>query len=206
MCYEKNVFINCPYDENYNELLRKLVFTVTYLGYNIKIASNNQDTSEIRLNKILELIKSSKFSIHDISRNQAKKKGEMFRLNMAFELGIDYGCKNLIDRHQVKKFLIFDREQYLCQKSISDLNGMDIKNHKNDPFELMTIVRNWFVSEDGLIDVPSPQKIWNRFTPEFVDFFVQSKFVMEYTEFDINIIPINEYIKSIKDWMSSLNV
>jgi hypothetical protein len=68
-CFEKNVFINCPFDNDYYiPLLRPLLFTIIYLGYNPRIATESFDSGEIRIQKIGKLIKDSKFSIHDLSR------------------------------------------------------------------------------------------------------------------------------------------
>jgi len=67
---------------------------VVYLGYSPRIALETNDSGKLRLNKITELIKESKLGIHDISRIKAKKKNEFFRLNMAFELGLDMGARN----------------------------------------------------------------------------------------------------------------
>lgn len=39
-----------------------------------------------RINKICQLIRSSRYAIHDLSRLQSKKKNEFYRLKMAFEL------------------------------------------------------------------------------------------------------------------------
>ncbi|MFL6236225.1 MAG: hypothetical protein ACJ76N_24045 [Thermoanaerobaculia bacterium] len=36
--FEKNVFINCPFDDGYRPLLRPLLFTILHLGFNPKIA------------------------------------------------------------------------------------------------------------------------------------------------------------------------
>jgi len=85
--FEHNVFINCPFDREYYSLLRPLLFTITYLGFNPRIALESSDSGEMRIEKICALIKSSKYSIHDLSRLKAAKKGEFYRLNMPFELG-----------------------------------------------------------------------------------------------------------------------
>jgi len=52
MSFENNVFINCPFDEDYFSLLRPLLFTIVYLGYNPKIATERADSGEARLFKI----------------------------------------------------------------------------------------------------------------------------------------------------------
>ena len=87
--FEKNVFINCPFDDDYTRLLQPLLFTILYLGFSPRIATERVDAGELRIDRIRELIGSSKYSIHDISRLQSTNKDEYYRLNMSFELGID---------------------------------------------------------------------------------------------------------------------
>ncbi|MEJ1961719.1 MAG: hypothetical protein WDO56_09305 [Gammaproteobacteria bacterium] len=92
MRFERNVFINCPFDEEYRPLLHPLLFSVYALGFQPRIALESLDSGKPRIEKIVTLIKASKYAIHDISRIQATSAGEYFRLNMPFELGIDVGC------------------------------------------------------------------------------------------------------------------
>jgi hypothetical protein len=101
--FSKNVFINCPFDSEYDSLLRPILFTILYLGHNPQIASQTSDSGEQRINKILSLILKSKFSIHDLSRLKSAKSGEFFRLNMPFELGIDYACRRIGNEHLRRK-------------------------------------------------------------------------------------------------------
>ena len=92
--FETNVFINCPFDKDYYiPLLRPLLFTIIYLGFKPRIATETFDSGKPRLQKIIDLILDSKYSIHDLSRIKSKNKNELFRLNMSFELGIDIACK-----------------------------------------------------------------------------------------------------------------
>ncbi|MEP7011624.1 MAG: hypothetical protein ABJC13_14975, partial [Acidobacteriota bacterium] len=67
MSFESNVFINCPFDATYLPLLRPLLFTVVFLGYSPRIASERFDSGENRIDKICSLIRESKYSIHDLS-------------------------------------------------------------------------------------------------------------------------------------------
>jgi len=89
--FGKNVFINCPFDEAYRPLLEPLLFTIVSFGYCPRIAAERSDSGESRLSKIAELVAESKYSIHDLSRLKAPKAGALQRMNMPFELGIDYG-------------------------------------------------------------------------------------------------------------------
>ena len=67
MPFDSNVFINCPFDEESSPLLKTLVFTIIYLVLEPKI-SITKSGSNIRINQIKNLIKDSKYSIHDLSR------------------------------------------------------------------------------------------------------------------------------------------
>ena len=88
--FEKNVFINCPFDEDYRQILLGIVFTILYFGYKPRLSSESADSAETRIQKILCLIEESKFGIHDLSRIVSTGKDEHYRMNMPFELGIDY--------------------------------------------------------------------------------------------------------------------
>ena len=104
MAFDDNVFINCPYDVEYLPLLRPLVFTVLYAGLNPRLASERLNSGETRISKIVELIRESRYAIHDLSRIKAARKGEYFRLNMPFDLGLDVGCATFSsDRHLREK-------------------------------------------------------------------------------------------------------
>jgi hypothetical protein len=92
--FGKSVFINCPFDEVYQPLLRTLIFTIKTIGFIPRITLERNDSGEVRLHKIKELIESSKYSIHDLSRSKSKSENEYFRLNMPFELGLNLGCRD----------------------------------------------------------------------------------------------------------------
>lgn len=91
--FPRRVFINCPFDPDYRQLLISLLFTVKFLGFIPKLSLETLDAGTSRLDNIVDLIKHSKFGIHHLSRIMSSKKGEHTRMNMPFELGIDYGCK-----------------------------------------------------------------------------------------------------------------
>jgi hypothetical protein len=142
--FERNVFINCPFDSDYQEMLTALVFTVTICNLNPRIAMERDDSGEERIKKIKELIRCSKYSIHDISRMEPLVGGDLPRFNMPFELGLDLGCRTYgKGRLAEKKSLILDRERYRYMKVISDISGNDIRAHGADKELLIREVRNW---------------------------------------------------------------
>jgi hypothetical protein len=198
------VFINCPFDEDYYPLLRPLFFTVVYLGFNPRIASERSDSAEIRIDKLCGLIRDSKYSIHDLSRLKAKRAKEFYRMNMPFELGIDYGSR-LFGPAPLngKKCLILETERYEFMKALSDLAGVDIKSHANEPANVVRSVRDWFIETVGLRGVPSPTTIWYQFT-DFASSFYDARKAEGFTDKDLNMMPVPEYIDFIRDWVAQV--
>ena len=205
--FSKNVFINCPFDSNYVALLRPLLFTICYLRYNPRIASERLDSGEPRIDRIGELVQQSKFSIHDLSRIQSLEKDELYRLNMAFELGVDFGCKLFAEGEAAKskKFLILEKERFRYQKALSDLSGSDIRNHNNEPEDLVREVRNWFVEEITSRRLPSGTRIWEDFN-EFMAHFYEKREEQGYRAKDLEIMPTREYIEFIKEWLEERGI
>jgi len=198
--YRKNVFINCPFDKKYLSLLRPILFTIIYLGFIPRISLESLDSGEPRFNKICKLIEQSKYGIHDLSRIQAKKKGEYFRLNMPFELGLDIGCRKFQQKkYSDKKFLILEEKKYRYQAAISDLSNSDIKSHKNKPMIAVRQIRNWFVA-NGLKGAPSGKIIWYKFT-DFITNFHKKRQAERFEKDDIYEMPISEYNDFINDWI-----
>lgn len=202
MGFESNVFINCPFDEQYRPLLRPLLFTVIYLGLKPRIALEAMDAGQARLDKIVQLIKDSKFSIHDLSRIEAGKAGELFRLNMPFELGIDFGCRLFGKGQQrAKKSLVLEADPYRYKAALSDLSGSDIVCHSNEPYQVVGIVRNW-LKNVSLSDAAGPAKISSAFT----DFMAQNYDDLTakgFSRTDIEALPIAELIDCMERWVSA---
>jgi len=201
--FHNNVFINCPFDSEYDPLLRPLLFTIAYLGLNPRIALETSDSGETRIEKICELIKSSKYSIHDLSRLKATRKGEFYRLNMPFELGVDYGARRLSSsRLRTKRFLILEARAYDYQRALSDISGLDIKPHGNDPIKMVQTIRNWFVGTVGLRNIDGPRVIWYRFN-DFASDFNAKRRAEGFSRDDLNMMPIPEYVRFIESWIRS---
>src|SRR5690606_31869432 len=168
MAFEKDVFINCPFDDEYVDgLLKPMLYTLLKFGFNPRLALEISDSGEIRLEKILKLIAGSKYSIHDLSRIKAKKVDEYYRLNMPFELGIDYGIRKISDSPLAdNRFLILEASRYEYMKALSDINGFDIKHHSNDPEKIIGCLHAWFIETVGLRKIETPRKIHY----DFMDF------------------------------------
>jgi len=164
--FNKNIFVNCPFDDDYKPLLKSLLFTIIYCGFNPRIALERFDSGEGRLSKIKELIDSSIYSIHDLSRIKSKKLDEYFRLNMPFEIGLDLGCRlyNPEPKYKGKRTLILETEEYSYQKALSDLSNSDVKCHNGDSEELIYQIRNWFCElTDNEESIQGASIIWDDY-------------------------------------------
>lgn len=199
--FADSVFINCPFDKDYEPILQAILFCVLCLGKTPRLATERQDGGENRLDKIRGLIEASKYSIHDLSRCQAKKKGEHFRLNMPFELGIDYGCRQYYGSgREAKKFLILEEKRYRFQAAISDISGSDIEAHGADHRKAVACVRNWLVSEAGVASIGAA-KILAEYG-DFQEWYWEKKLGEGASEEEIREYPTSELVASIKEWIA----
>lgn len=85
--FDRSVFINCPFDDQYAATLQAMAFCVVYLGFFPRFAPENADNAAARLDRIIELVRGSKYGIHDLSRCRAAAVGDLARMNMPFEAG-----------------------------------------------------------------------------------------------------------------------
>ena len=161
--YDRNVFINCPFDEVYAPIFEAIVFATYDLGFVPRSARERLDSSEIRLHKIISLIRRSRLSIHDLSRTELDDATALPRFNMPLELGIDLGCKAFSRPHAGKSFLVFDSEQYRFQKYLSDIGGQDIHRHGNDPKTAVQRVRDWLKAETPESTFQSGAHVFERY-------------------------------------------
>jgi hypothetical protein len=66
--YDGNVFINCPFDAGYKALFNALIFAVHDCGFVARCALEEDDGSQIRVQKIYQIISQCRLGVHDLSR------------------------------------------------------------------------------------------------------------------------------------------
>lgn len=132
---------------------------------------------------------------------------------MPFELGLDYGSRHFNKNLSNKEFLILETKPYDYMKAISDINGLDIKNHNDEPEEVVECLWAWFIETVGLRKTGSPLKIWYEFT-DFNSLLFKVKFNEYCTKYgdhkaermakvELEKMPIPEYIDEIKEFLTT---
>jgi hypothetical protein len=204
MNFKKSVFTNCPLDPTYiNDLLKPILYILIRNGLTPRLSLEISDSGQIRLEKITQIIKSCKYSIHGLSIIKSKRANEFARMNMPFELGIDYGFrKSGIALFNTKQFLILVAEKYDYMQAISDINGFDIKAHGNDTEKLFDCLYTWSSETLKINKQPPPLKIFYDFVDfnaslfeEKVLYFHSDKLAKDYIE----KISIPEYVQEIQE-------
>lgn len=148
--YERNVFINCPFDEKYGPILHAITFAVHLANLTPRSALEDGDSGSVRLHRIYKLIEDCKYGIHDLSRVDASERGELARFNMPFECGLFFGAARYgSPRQQEKKILVLESDRYLTQKVLSDISGNDPRPHFNDPAKAIDCVLR-FLENNGV--------------------------------------------------------
>lgn len=178
-------------------MFEAVVFAVHDAGFRPKCARERLDSSEIRLQKIVDLIPASKYSIHDLSRTEMDATTSLPRFNMPLELGIDLGCKSFSTAHRRKSLLIFDSEQYRFQKYVSDIGGQDVHRHGGDPKLAVARVRDWLRSESGLDTIPGGKAIFDR----YVAFRRDLPAICDELHLDVNDLTFVDFSYTIAAWL-----
>lgn len=200
--YTSNVFINCPFDDDYLELRNALIFAVYDCGFIPRCALEEDNGGNVRFDKIQNLISESKFGINDISRTELDTANSLPRFNMPLELGVFIGAKHFGDRHQkIKNCLILDKEQYRYQKYISDIAGHDIRSHDNNPENLITCVRNWLNDASKRKTIPGGREIVRRFQRFEADLPNMCAAV----PIDVDELTYNDYSNFISCWLQEVD-
>ena len=146
----RSVFINCPFDSDYQPLLRAMCFTMLACGYAPRCALDFSDSGAIRFQEIVRIITECDLSVHDISRVELDRRSGLPRFNMPLELGADLGLRLPGPaRQRARKTLILDAEKHRYDKTLSDISGMDIEAHGNEVANIIKHVRDWLNANRG---------------------------------------------------------
>lgn len=197
--YDRNVFINCPFDAEYQPILHAMVFAVHDCGFKARMALEVDDGGEVRIIKIKRIVRQCRYGIHDISRVQADSGSGLPRFNMPLELGLFLGAQEYGSREQKKKrSLVLDTERYRYQVFCSDLAGQDVKAHGNDPARAVAAVRAMLATAlEGEAQVPGVAAILARYD----DFLADLPQLCDVLQIDCGELQFVEFRSLIAAWL-----
>lgn len=120
------VFLNVPYDGDYEPVLVALTAALVALGRVPQLTFQIPDGGQGRMPRIFKLLRSCRVSFHDLSAVAIP-----VRFNMPFELGL--ACAIKAQRPSAHDFLILEKKAHRFEKHLSDLKGVDPKIHRGKP-------------------------------------------------------------------------
>lgn len=142
---EKSVFLNIPYDDRFRRLYLAYITGLIHLGLKPR-ATIEIPGGRNRLDKILELIRSCRYSIHDLSRVELDRTPPTTpRFNMPFELGLAVASAKLDPTPH--DWFVFESVHRRASKSLSDLSGTDPNIHHGTVEGVMRELCNAFVRQ-----------------------------------------------------------
>lgn len=200
--FDRSVFINCPFDDEFAPILQAISFCVVYLGFYPRLAPENADNAAARLDRIIDLVRGSKFGIHDLSRCRAAAVGEYSRMNMPFELGIDHACKRFGSGElATKSILILEESRYDYQRVLSDISGWDIHAHGGSFERAVRHVRSWLIAQAGAV-AHGAAHIQGKYLA-FQEWYYERELEAGSSEDDIREYPTAELIRAMHEWMEA---
>jgi len=197
--FDRSVFVNCPLDEDYDHILQAVLFCLVRFNLKPRIATERSDAGEPRISKILDLIRSSRYSVHDLCRCQARDRGEYYRLNMPFELGLDFGCRRYgSGRLGEKVILVLEEQRYRYQAAISDLAGSDIEAHQGNYQTAVRKVRNWLAGMPGFEGIGSARVLADY--EDFQRWHIERQRNRGFSDDDIRDYSTAELLRAMFQW------
>ena len=183
--------------------MRAVLFCLVRFGFKPRIATEQSNAAKPRIEKICELIQASKYSIHDLSRCQASQADELFRLNMPFELGVDFGCQRYGGSpFSEKVILILEEKPFRYQATISDLAGSDIAAHVGK-FEIaVRKVRNWLTPNIPDVDRVGTGQVLAEYD-DFQQWYIERQRAKGFLEQDVQDHPTSELLDEMFIWFDA---
>jgi len=136
------VFLNIPYDAEYEPLFLALISTVVAARMRPRCAVELAERGEGQLGRIFSILRQCRLSIHDLSRPD--------RFNMPFELGLAVALRlGAIQRRH--GYILLTRWNFLAG-ALSDLKGISPIIHKDQPQRLIAGLA-------GNLGAPAPERI-----------------------------------------------
>jgi hypothetical protein len=162
-----SVFLNIPYDAKFENLLLAYIAAISAFGFTPR-ATLEIPFGQRRLDRILDLIRESQYSIHDLSRVQLDRVSPPTpRFNMPFELGLTIALERT--SHPTHAWILCESKRRRLSKSLSDLDGTDPYIHDGKIAGVFREISNAFVGSERRPSVTQMMQIYRVLRLKFHD-------------------------------------
>ncbi len=198
--YNDNVFINCPFDDDFLPIFHAKIFAVFDCGFRARCAQEEDDGGEVRIEKIARIINACRYGIHDVSRTELCKDTNLPRFNMPLELGMFLGARKYGNQQQKKKTcLITDTERFRFQIFISAIAGQDIRAHESNPENAIRVVRDWLRNASKRTTLPGGTAIVERYR----SFRTDLPLICNEAKIQEEELTFNDYATFVSAWLKT---
>jgi hypothetical protein len=160
---DKSVFINCPFDPEFQPLFDAVILATVACGFIPRSAMESGTVSDSRIDRIRQAMFSSRYSIHDLSRCQGQGDANLARFNMPLELGFAMSRRFLAKADQdAHDWLVLVPQGHAYLQFISDLGAFDPKIHNGSVETVVPPVVNWLKTRPHATVSPFPDRILAR--------------------------------------------
>ncbi|MGH6881577.1 MAG: hypothetical protein ACREFM_11705 [Hypericibacter sp.] len=154
------VFINCPFDVDFEDSFYAIAFGIVCCGFVPRCAFESRRDADPRMERIVRAIKGSKYSIHDLSRCRGDGDENLARFNMPLELGmamVERFSTSVDARRHDRLPLVLRGHVY--RRFVSDLSGYDPAGHDGNPESVVAAVMQWLATRPDAEHCPAPQEV-----------------------------------------------
>jgi hypothetical protein len=136
------VFLNIPYDDEFQRLYVAYIVGIFQHSL-VPFITSGIPGGERRLDRVLALVQSCRYSIHDLSRVELSAAPPATpRFNMPLELGLTIAWAKLHPKRHT--WFLWESTPRRLQKSMSDLDGTDPYIHSGTVEGVLGELRNAF--------------------------------------------------------------
>jgi len=156
---DRSVFINCPFDKDFKLSFDALVFSTICCGFIPRCAIESGSAALPRMDRIVNALCASKYSVHDLSRCRGEGDSNFARFNMPLELGIAMAQSFSGDKQSKHDWLLLVPRGHAYKKFVSDLAGYDPTEHDGTLGTVVSSVMSWLTTRPEGVKGPTPEDV-----------------------------------------------
>jgi hypothetical protein len=137
-----------------------IVFATVCCGFLPRSALESGDVAVSRMDRIINAIMSSKYSIHDLSRCRGEGEERFARFNMPLELGVAMARRFIsTPAGHEHDWLILVPEGHQYIRFLSDLAGYDPRRHNGTVESIVPTVVSWLLTRPDAVVARTPRTV-----------------------------------------------